>query len=105
MAVGQNARQFFLIFDKKVFVTHFLVFACMNLNAFIAEPTRTPYDRSKSAINRRFCYNQKEYQLSDILSFLVHRSTYNIRNGIIEIQILCCIALSLTGSFVIMKHS
>ena len=37
MAVGQNARQPFLICDKKVFVTHFLVFACMNLNVFIAE--------------------------------------------------------------------
>ena len=34
------------------------------------EPTRTPYEQSNSAINRRFCYNQKEYQLSDTLSFL-----------------------------------
>ena len=67
------------------------------------EPTRTHYEQSKSAINRRFCYNQKEYQLSDTLSFFVHRLTYNIRNGIIETQILCCIALSLTGSFVIKK--
>ena len=70
---------------------------------FDGEPTRTHYEQSKSAINRRFCYNQKEYQLSDTLSFFVHRLTYNIRNGIIETQILCCIALSLTGSFVIKK--
>ena len=44
------------------------------LNVFLTnsleEPTRTPYEQSNSAINRRFCYNQKEYQLSDTLSFL-----------------------------------
>ena len=26
----------------------------------IGEPTRTPYEQSKSAINRRFCYNMEK---------------------------------------------
>jgi len=43
MTVGEFAK----VFDK---TTGFIA---------VIEPTRTPYEQSKSAVNRRFCYNME----------------------------------------------
>ena len=44
---------------KKITVAAALIFAGSSLVS-CGEPTRTLYEQSKSAINRRFCYNMEK---------------------------------------------